>query len=285
MAPISARTTVSVESHSSSTWSRRGVRAVRPAELEKVPLAGAAGSDLSADVAERLFGYPHIGPMTSSSARSGSPRAVELDKRQQESFLPELDGVRCLGCGRLATDIHVMGVGGRETHEPVLEVHRRGDDDVVGVGGSVVRMVGDEEVTGVDPLWRELAQQMTHHRAHDAKLGRQVLGLADQFPARPEDGARVVEHVVDDSRVGAAPQGATHLLGCRDEAVGHDLAGDRVGTGRTTETGPQLARAGRGRPTHNATSTTIVPCSLTLATSSGGTQTVVSNCSTIKGPW
>ena len=76
----------------------------------------------------------------------------------------------------------------------------------------VIRVVGDEDVSRctaalLDPAVAELAATgARHHRRHDAELRGQVLGLADELAAGAEDRAGVVEHVVDDRRVGAAAQ-------------------------------------------------------------------------------
>ena len=88
-------------------------------------------------------------------------------------------------------------------------------------------MVGQERVAGGGPAAPAVDDRLDHQR-HGTELGRDEVGLGDQVPVRPEDGAAEVVHLPDDRAVARVLQHPAHLDRGRVQRGAEQFESDRV---------------------------------------------------------
>ena len=176
-------------------------------------------------------GWRTLERMNRHTSSLRSPPRISLHDRDPQPFLED---VAAAGADAVSADVGVVDRRAEEGDDPVVPPHGHEHGHVEQLPGGLVRVVGDEHVTGLDRVERVLVEDVDdgHGEAVDV-TGRAGHGLGDH-PAPP------VEHAVGEVT------GLTHDRAERrslkrfglfvdggDQALPEDLELDRVERGAT----------------------------------------------------
>ena len=161
-------------------------RAVPLEDLDQAALAGAAGGDLGAQVADHLDRLARVLLDDPEHGLVLAAGLVELEQRQPQPLLVDLGRVHGDRAGREAADVDVV----RHRRGVPLElavVEDRLDHVDVGqvLAAEAVRVVGDEDVAGLDVLAEVLAD-VPHDRREGAELDGEGQPCATSSPSRSQ---------------------------------------------------------------------------------------------------
>src|SRR5499427_5043831 len=140
-----------------------------------------------------------------------------------------------------------------------------------------IGIVGDVDVAGPDVAGAEMPDLGLDRLRHAADEHGQPDADRDGLASRREQAGGEVERLVNDDVVSGAHEVGLHFLGHRDDAVAHDLGGDRIELARLCSFASHAQRA-------PATAITRFPYAST-SSASPGISSVVEACSSINaGP-
>ena len=176
-------------------------------------------------------------PITCSGTRT-LVRMISSSRLVEAAFLVELaDG----DADALVIDLHGRGAEARSADiGQVRDAERIGDDaavaehrphhgDVVEMARALPRVVGHDDVAGLQRLRRVALQHVPQRDGRAADEHRHAEGaLRDRVCLRVEDHAGEVVALVDDGGERRAHQRRDDLVDDGDEAVPHDAEADRV---------------------------------------------------------
>ena len=203
---------------------------VREPELVQEPceLPGAdlVADDLGVEVAQYLFGRADVGGDHLVERLDRAPRVVELHHRDGEPFLEHRPRVR-----REAAPADVEGVArvGEERHDAAAPEDRRGDRDVVQLGGRLPGVVGDEDIPRLQRVDWEAREEVDHPGRHRVDVPRRAGDrLGDHAPLTVEHPRREVAGLADDGREGRAHERSGLLVDGGDQPAPEDVEGDLI---------------------------------------------------------
>ena len=205
-------------------------------EVEQPALADADGRHPGPQVAFQEVGQARVGFHDLQHRGDRLAAGKQLHRRQPQPLLEDLAGIRRQRPRHLAADIVEMRDVGGPRDDLAIGEDRLGQDDVVEMGDpAIVRVVGDEDVAGLDAA-RTAGAAVDRQDAFD--------GLVEHADERRDAGARTgdlaiavgdagshVQHLVDDRAHRRLAHRGEHLVGGGLQRVLHDLQGDRVGGG------------------------------------------------------
>ena len=186
-------------------------------------------------------GIRQLAWMNSKTVSTGAPLSYETNPGDPQPFLEHVGAVTGDRPGHPPADVAVMRNGDCETDSLPLEEHRLDDEDVRRVARAVERIVDDVDVAGSKVVSEALEHHLDHVR-YRSELEWDRDGLSDRLARRAAESRGEVHGVADDRGVGGTEDGRRHLVGNRGQAVGDDLACDRIRS-RSSEPEPGRWRA------------------------------------------
>ena len=185
------------------------------------------GRHLGAKVAARLPLGADLGNDEFKDIGCDLPLAHQLYRRNDDALLIHLLEGSNAG-RRAAPDIDVMGQIGYIAKEFLAAIDGRNQRDVVEMDSAAIGIVDEDCVPGLQVFWTvfgDRAGREDRQRAEVYWLGK---GLGDGSQLAVEKGAGEIGAGFDVGRIGAAPEGDGHLLGCFEQGVANDLELDGV---------------------------------------------------------
>ena len=152
--------------------------------------------------------------------------SVELHGRDLKALLVDLTGVQAvLG----AADVGDVADGADDGHHLPVAEDGRDDGHIEEMASADPRVVGDQDVAGLERLHREPGQdRLDRERQRQVEDRHRAGRVSERVAARVEDLAGEVLGLADDQRERRPPDGEPALLDEVDESAPHDLEPDRV---------------------------------------------------------
>src|SRR5918998_762513 len=194
--------------------------------LEEPRAADVVARGLGVEVADDLERRPHVGADEAEEFLVWLAATEQAGHRHEEPLFVDLAPVRAK-----APTPDIEGVAAiSEINDELAVAEDRGDHcEVVEVAGGLPGMVGEEYVSRLEVVGRDLPQEVVHARGHRVDVAwRARNGLGDH-PASPvEHPGGEVAGLPHHAREGGAHQRARLLLDDGDQAVPEDLEQDRI---------------------------------------------------------
>src|SRR5215216_907411 len=194
--------------------------AVPPAEIDEAPLADPERGDAGPQVAEGHVRESHVGRDQIQQCLVRLSLVEESYVGELEAFLVHLGGVGGPGARVLTPHLRPVGLVGHEGHYLTLVEDRHDERDVGEVRtAALVRVVGDEDVAGVEPVTTELLEHARYRAVQRAQKSCNAVTLG--YDVAPGIGGAhcVVEGLVDDGALARSLERVKHLVSQRDQGV------------------------------------------------------------------
>ena len=163
------------------------------------------GGHAGVEIAERHIRQAHVGSDEVDDVRQGLAGLVDAHGGQLQAFLVNLGGVCRPAAGRHAADFGPVALVGREGHQLASMDDRADQADVAEVGAAAgIGVIGGEDVSSAHVGGAKLVQNRAHGKRQDAGEARHALGLGDQLGLRRQQGAGVIQHLINDGAFAGA---------------------------------------------------------------------------------
>ena len=150
---------------------------------------------------------------------------MKLDRRNLQALGIDVGGDAIEN----AADVLPVRHAGGESDDLAPVKHGNRKRQVVKVRAGGVGVVGEQDVVRVDAIDAPVRQLGLDDIAHAANEGGQTEANRQRVPARVKQADGEIERLVNNHVVRGAHQHRFHFFGGGDQAIAHQLDGDRVG--------------------------------------------------------
>ena len=183
-------------------------------------------SQLSVEIAGHVIRLAHVREDETPHVLVALTTSHEAANRDPE---PLLETVPSAGPDAVSTDIGVMDRRTEEGNDPAISPCRDQHGDIEQLTGSLVGVVRDQHITGLERLDRDLLEHVRSADGERVDVPRCAgHGLCDHSATSIEDGIREVTGFADDGRERRSLQSPCLLVHRRDQRLPQDLEFDRV---------------------------------------------------------
>ena len=180
-------------------------------------------------VAAKLARVSHVQRQHLQNILARPSRLGESDRRNAQTFLPDLGRTGIIGAMGGAADIALMGADDGPQQTLVAIEHRHEDGEIRQMAAAIIGIVEQEDVARLDVL--ETLLDRDRRPWQRADMHRQMIGLRDQAGARVANPQRKVAAGIEDLRIGGAKHGLAHLLHDRTQPMLDDGPCDGIDLG------------------------------------------------------
>ena len=206
--------------------SRASLRAVEGAQALGADMIGIA---LRAQVAAHLLRNPDIAKDDAQQVLIELAFADEPHGQNAEALLKSLgDPLHGLRTWRGTSDVDVVRRVDDVSEQPPLLENRHHHVEIGIVAPSEIGIVGDDGVSRVELIERNVGKDVLDHVGHGAEMARRVVALGDQSRRRVEYAGGEILALANSLGERGAPQRSAHLLGDRDQRIPDERERDRV---------------------------------------------------------